>query len=98
MLLVMARPEDTQEIRQDRTMQLPRIVAARSTRRVLIGLLGGALVLLGIILIPLPGPGSVLILLGLTVLGWEYRWAKRLLFKAKWQLKRLRSRRTKKTS
>lgn len=94
----MARPEDTREIRrQDRTQQLPRTVAVRSTRRILVAFVGGTFILAGLALIIFPGPWTIpLVLLGLTILSWEFQWAKRLLFKAKWRLKQIRSRRRKK--
>lgn len=40
---------------------------------------GGLLVGLGILLIPLPGPGWFTLLVGLSLLGYEFRWAQRLL-------------------
>jgi uncharacterized protein (TIGR02611 family) len=39
---------------------------------------GGALIVVGIVLIPLPGPGTPLIVAGLAVLGTEFEWAARL--------------------
>ncbi len=39
---------------------------------------GFLLILLGIFLLVLPGPGILLILAGLAVLGTEYHWARRL--------------------
>lgn len=45
----------------------------------LIGVVGGAIVLLGLLLIPLPGPGWALVFLGLAVWATEFRWAQRLL-------------------
>jgi uncharacterized protein (TIGR02611 family) len=43
-----------------------------------VALLGGVLVLGGLILVPLPGPGWLIVLLGLAVLGSEFHWAARL--------------------
>ncbi len=40
---------------------------------------GSAIVVVGIILLPLPGPGWAIIFLGLAVLATEYVWAHRLL-------------------
>jgi uncharacterized protein (TIGR02611 family) len=52
----------------------------RSTKRIVIFVVGVALVLLGVALIPLPGPFSIpLMLLGLAVLATEYVWAERIL-------------------
>jgi uncharacterized protein (TIGR02611 family) len=39
---------------------------------------GGLLVVLGVILLPLPGPGTVVILCGLGLLSTEYAWARRV--------------------
>jgi uncharacterized protein (TIGR02611 family) len=47
--------------------------------RVVVGLLGGAIVVLGIVLIPLPGPGWLIVFAGLAVLATEFVWAERLL-------------------
>ena len=41
-------------------------------------LVGGALVLAGVVMLVLPGPGVAAILLGLVVLASEYAWARRL--------------------
>ena len=52
----------------------------RSTKRIVVFVVGVALVLLGIALIPLPGPFSIpLMLAGLAVLATEYVWAERVL-------------------
>jgi uncharacterized protein (TIGR02611 family) len=39
---------------------------------------GALLVLLGIVLVPLPGPGFLVIFAGLVVLAHDYAWAQRL--------------------
>jgi uncharacterized protein (TIGR02611 family) len=53
----------------------------KTVKRILIFLLGWTLVLAGLVLsLPLvPGPGFVVILLGLLVLATEYAWAHNLL-------------------
>jgi uncharacterized protein (TIGR02611 family) len=59
-----------------------RIRARRSTRhlyQVLIALLGGSIVVGGLFLVPLPGPGWLIVILGLAVLASEFAWAHRLL-------------------
>ena len=55
----------------------------RNSRRVGITIVGFVLVLGGIVLLPLPGPGMLIIIAGLTVLGTEYMWARRALELAK---------------
>ncbi|MCW2522600.1 MAG: hypothetical protein JWO63_935 [Frankiales bacterium] len=47
--------------------------------KVLVGLVGGAILVLGLLLIPLPGPGWAIVFLGLAVWATEYAWAYRLL-------------------
>jgi uncharacterized protein (TIGR02611 family) len=44
-----------------------------------IGVLGGLVVVLGIILIPFPGPGWAIVILGLAILALEFAWARHLL-------------------
>lgn len=87
---------DTQELPQHQTQQLPRTVAIRQTRRIAVAILGGLLVAVGLVFIPLPVvPGWVLVLAGLTVLSWEFYWARRLLEQSKAKLRSLRKRRRK---
>jgi hypothetical protein len=47
-------------------------------RKVLVGVAGGATVLLGLILIPLPGPGIPVIIAGIVLLSTEFAWAGQL--------------------
>ncbi len=54
-------------------------VAGRITLKVVVGLLGAAIVLLGVVMIPLPGPGWLVVFAGLAILSVEYVWAKHLL-------------------
>lgn len=46
-------------------------------RRVVVGVAGGVLTLVGVVLFPLPGPGLLLILVGLLLLAREFPWAER---------------------
>jgi uncharacterized protein (TIGR02611 family) len=46
--------------------------------RIGVGVFGAVLTLLGLILVPLPGPGWLVVFLGLAVLGTEFRWARRI--------------------
>ena len=39
---------------------------------------GCAIVIIGLILVPLPGPGWLIVFIGMTVLGAEYAWARRV--------------------
>jgi uncharacterized protein (TIGR02611 family) len=56
---------------------------ARNGRRIGIAAVGGFLVIAGIALLVLPGPGWLVIFLGLGILATEFVWAERLLNKAK---------------
>ncbi|HEY0168720.1 MAG TPA: TIGR02611 family protein [Jatrophihabitans sp.] len=47
--------------------------------RVLIGTLGTVIVLVGLALIPLPGPGWLIVFIGVAVWATEFYWAQRLL-------------------
>jgi uncharacterized protein (TIGR02611 family) len=52
----------------------------RSTKRIVVFVIGVALIALGVALIPLPGPFSIpLMLAGLAVLATEYVWAEKAL-------------------
>jgi Putative transmembrane protein (PGPGW) len=52
-------------------------------RRIIVGLIGGTIVLFGFALIFLPGPGSVVIPIGVLVLASEFAWARWLLRRGK---------------
>ncbi|MEO3813541.1 TIGR02611 family protein [Sphaerisporangium sp. B11E5] len=55
----------------------------RLTFRVVVGVLGATLVIGGLVLVPLPGPGWLIVFAGLAVLATEFAWAHRLLEFAK---------------
>jgi uncharacterized protein (TIGR02611 family) len=46
--------------------------------RVGVAVFGGLLALVGLVLVPLPGPGWLVVFLGLAVLGTEFHWAHRI--------------------
>ncbi|WP_261165471.1 TIGR02611 family protein [Microbacterium sp. Marseille-Q6965] len=52
----------------------PRI---RRGYRATVGTVGGIVTVLGVILLPLPGPGALVLLGGLAILGTEFAWARR---------------------
>ncbi len=59
-------------------------------RRIIIGVAGGSLVVLGLVLFVLPGPFWLLIPLGVALLGTQFPWAKRLMRRSKaWLLAKL---------
>ena len=52
----------------------------RRLRRLIVSILGGTIIVLGLLLIILPGPFTIpLLALGSAILGTEYDWAKRLM-------------------
>jgi len=55
----------------------------RQAKRIVKIVVGFTLLLLGIVLLVLPGPGWLTILLGLALLAAEFAWAKRLLDRLK---------------
>jgi uncharacterized protein (TIGR02611 family) len=55
----------------------------RSGKRIAVTVAGFAVLLAGIALLVLPGPGWLLIFVGLTILATQYVWAERLLNSAK---------------
>jgi|SRR6185369_5701830 uncharacterized protein (TIGR02611 family) len=70
---------------------LERIRATRTGRltlRIVIGVVGVAVVLIGLVLVPLPGPGWLIVLAGLAILSLEFEWAQRLLHFTRTQLER----------
>ncbi len=51
--------------------------SARAVRRVVVTVLGAAVLGFGIVLLALPGPGVLVIALGFFILSWEYEWARK---------------------
>lgn len=49
------------------------------SKKVLVGIAGGVVVLVGIVAIPYPGPGWLIVFAGLAILSTEYAWAHRIL-------------------
>ncbi len=52
-------------------------------KRVLVGVLGGLITLVGVVALVAPGPGWLIIFTGLGILASEFAWAARLLRQAK---------------
>lgn len=61
----------------------------KGIRRVIVGLVGFPMLVLGIVLVPLPGPGVLVSLLALFVLSFEFEWAKQPLEDAKNIIKKI---------
>ena len=51
----------------------------RQSKKILIACLGGLVLLAGLIMIPYPGPGWLVLFMGLAILSTEFAWAKGLL-------------------
>ena len=58
-------------------------------RKIGIALVGFPILVLGVILIPLPGPGILVCLVGLMILSIEFEWSKKYVDMAKSRLKQV---------
>jgi tellurite resistance protein TerC len=58
-------------------------ISYKLARRIVIALIGGTIVLGGIIMLVTPGPGIVIILVGLGILALEFAWARHWLAKVR---------------
>ncbi len=54
-------------------------VIARNAKRLMVLILGAAVLLAGVAMLALPGPGILVIILGLVILATEFAWAERVL-------------------
>jgi hypothetical protein len=48
-----------------------------------VGLIGTTIVLVGLLMVFLPGPGALVVLIGLAVLGTEFVWARQVIRRAR---------------
>lgn len=55
----------------------------RHAKRVIVGVIGSTVLLIGLVMLVLPGPGFIIIIAGLGLLATEFVWAKNLLEKTK---------------
>lgn len=69
-----------------------REVLFRASAKVAVSALGGALVVAGIALLFLPGPGILVLVAGLALLAREYLWARRLRDRLNTEVNELRRR------
>jgi uncharacterized protein (TIGR02611 family) len=51
----------------------------RHVKKVAVGIAGGLIVVIGVIAIPYPGPGWLIVFVGLGILATEFTWAENLL-------------------
>lgn len=49
------------------------------TRKIVIGVVGGIVLTAGVIMVPYPGPGWLVVFMGLAILSQEFAWAGRAL-------------------
>jgi uncharacterized protein (TIGR02611 family) len=63
---------------RERRESIRRRPGAYRIYRILIGIIGGAIVVGGLVLVPLPGPGWLIVFVGLALLATEFEWAARL--------------------
>jgi uncharacterized protein (TIGR02611 family) len=80
----MRRSEQLRAIRQ----RIRSTRTGRLTLQLVIAIIGGIIVATGIVLIPFPGPGWLIVLGGLAVWAIEFAWAQRLLSFTRAQLER----------
>jgi uncharacterized protein (TIGR02611 family) len=72
----------TRHAQGDRWAWRSRLKANPVTRRIyrlVVGVVGSLIVIVGIVLLPAPGPGWLIVFAGLAVLASEFEWAQRLL-------------------
>jgi len=60
-----------------------RVPAGALLWKIGVGVVGAAIVVAGLLLIPLPGPGWAIVFLGIAVWATEFSWARRLLARAR---------------
>ena len=60
-----------------------RLNTLRQVKRVVIAVIGGTVLLIGLLLIVLPGPAFIVIPAGLAILATEFAWARRWMEKVK---------------
>src|SRR5215210_9364969 len=66
------------------------MLTLRNVKRVIIAVVGGTVLLLGVLMIVLPGPAFIVIPAGLAILSVEFAWAKRWLKKSQEYFQRFR--------
>lgn len=58
-------------------------IVKRQIKRVGIAIVGGLVLILGLVTIPYPGPGWLIVFAGLAILATEFEWAKHVLHEAR---------------
>jgi uncharacterized protein (TIGR02611 family) len=65
---------------------------AAPLRKLIIGVIGGTVLLIGVALIILPGPAFIVIPIGLAILATEFAWAQRAVARARAMVGKARGR------
>ncbi len=55
---------------------LRRTITYKWARRIVVGVIGGSVLLIGVAMVVLPGPAIIVVPLGLGILGLEFAWAR----------------------
>ncbi|MDB5170200.1 MAG: Protein of unknown function, transrane [Candidatus Saccharibacteria bacterium] len=58
-------------------------------RKIGVAIIGFPILLAGIAMLVLPGPGLLVVLLGLLIISWEFEWAKNYVEKVRTQLNKV---------
>jgi uncharacterized protein (TIGR02611 family) len=66
-------------------------------RKLIVGVIGGTIVLIGVAMIVLPGPAFIVIPVGLGILATEFAWARRAVRRARVMIAKARGRESGKT-
>ncbi len=70
-------------LQEDRVIKPLIDLTYRQARKLVVGILGGTILLIGVLLIVLPGPAFIVIPVGLAILSLEFAWAKRYLLRVR---------------
>ena len=73
------------------TMRSRLIGTLKQARRLVVTVLGFTVLLIGLVMIVLPGPAVLVIPIGLAILATEFVWARRLLGRMRTEAERLKS-------
>lgn len=65
----------------------------KQIKRLLIGIIGSTILLIGVAMIVLPGPAFIVIPVGLSILATEFLWAKKMIEKFKDKIEQLKKKR-----
>lgn len=74
-----------EKVKRSKFGQLPPLV-----RKIIVGVIGGTIVLIGVAMIVLPGPAFIVIPIGLGILASEFVWARRVVKRGRIFVKRVK--------